>query len=207
MKSCPALIAASFLLTLSGCQEKKAGGDEAEISSGRDTTVANKVKLAADTGTITPMAERVATIGLLNKRNGQTREITLKPGEKFREGKVAISLRACEATAPWEPHPDQGAFVQIDILERPAGTQDAERWHRVFSGWLFRENPAANILQHPVYDVWVKQCNMSFPGDEKPLDRKSSAPAEESAESNADQSADGGNDGGATAPAAPSPAN
>jgi hypothetical protein len=50
----------------------------------------------------TPMAERVATLGFLNKRNGQTRDIELKPGQSIRLGRAIIRLRACERTAPWE---------------------------------------------------------------------------------------------------------
>jgi hypothetical protein len=33
---------------------------------------------------VTPMAERVAVLGLLNKRNGIVRDITLKPGQAIR---------------------------------------------------------------------------------------------------------------------------
>jgi hypothetical protein len=129
----------------------------------------------------TPMAERVAVVSLLNKRNGQTRDFELKPGESVRLGKVALFVRACERTAPWETYPDQGAFVRMAVFERPPGTNDSERWRWVFSGWLFKENPAANVLQHPVYDVWVKACKMSFPGEEP-------APGEDAASSGDDES-------------------
>ena len=46
--------------------------------------------------------ERVATLGLLNKRNGIARDITLRPGQSVRVGDVIVRLRACETTAPWE---------------------------------------------------------------------------------------------------------
>jgi hypothetical protein len=125
----------------------------------------------------TPMAERIAVLGLLNKRNGQTRDVELKPGEAIRFDKVVIRLRACEKTAPWENQPDEGAFVQLLVKERPPGTTEAERWRNVFSGWLFKENPAANVVEHPIYDVWVKACKMRFPGEETPLKDKSSEEA------------------------------
>ncbi len=114
----------------------------------------------------TPMADRVTVVALLNKRNDETRDFELKPGEAVRAGKVVIRVRACERTAPWETYPDQGAFVQVIVRERPRGTNNAERWGQIFSGWLFKENVAANIVQHPVYDVWVKECRMKFPGEE-----------------------------------------
>lgn len=125
----------------------------------------------------TPMAERVAVLGLLNKRNGQTRDIELKPGEAIRFGKVVVRLRACEKTAPWENYPDEGAFVQLIVNERPPGTTEAERWRTIFSGWLFKENPAANVVEHPIYDVWVKSCKMSFPGEEEAVEAEPEAAA------------------------------
>ena len=39
-------------------------------------------------------------------------------------------------------------------------------WRKVFSGWLFRNAPSLNVVEHPVYDVWVKDCAMRFPGEE-----------------------------------------
>ncbi|RZM05682.1 MAG: DUF2155 domain-containing protein, partial [Sphingomonas sp.] len=98
----------------------------------------------------TPMAERVAVIGLLNKRNGDTRDITLKPGQATRIGDVVLRLRACERTAPWEPEQLTGAFVQVVVR----GVD--KRWRRTFSGWLYKERPALNVVQHPIYDVWTK---------------------------------------------------
>ena len=50
----------------------------------------------------TPMEERVATIGLLNKRNNISQDLEMKPGEARRVGNVVVRLSACEKTAPWE---------------------------------------------------------------------------------------------------------
>lgn len=119
------------------------------------------VQPADEAGIGTPMEERVATLGLLNKRNNVSKDFELKPGESVEEGPVIIRLEACERTAPYEFPQDTGAFVQVDVLERG---QTSHR--RVFSGWLFKENPSLNIVEHPIYDVWVKDCAMSFPGDE-----------------------------------------
>jgi len=107
------------------------------------------------------MAERVATIGLLNKRNNVSRDFEISPGDMIEEGPVIVRLSACERTAPHEFPQETGAFVQVDVLER------GESEHtRIFSGWLFKENPSLNIVEHAVYDVWVKDCTMSFPGEE-----------------------------------------
>jgi hypothetical protein len=129
---------------------------------------------AQGSGPGTPMGERVATIGLLNKRNNISEEIEMKPGEARRIGDVVIRLSACERTAPWEDPPLTGAFVQVSVLTRSEGGGDPQ-WRRVFSGWLYKEAPAVNVVEHPIYDVWIKDCAMRFPGEESPVARSTGA--------------------------------
>ncbi len=105
----------------------------------------------------TPMADRVATLGLLNKRNGIARDITLKPGQSVRVGDVIVRLRACETTAPWEQEQLTGAFVQADLRGRD------DKWRRIFSGWLYKESPSLNVVESGLYDVWPKSCVMKHP--------------------------------------------
>lgn len=108
-------------------------------------------------GKETPMAERVATLGVLNKRNGLYRDLVMKPGEAVRIGDLVVRLKACETTAPWETEPYTGAFVQVIVH----GSGD--KWRKIFSGWLFKESPSLNVVEHPIYDVWTKACAMKHP--------------------------------------------
>ena len=108
-------------------------------------------------GKETPMAQRVATLGILNKRNGLYRDLVMKPGQAVRIGDLVVRLKACETTAPWETEPYTGAFVQVIVH----GSDD--KWRKVFSGWLFKESPSLNTVQHPIYDVWTKACAMKHP--------------------------------------------
>lgn len=113
----------------------------------------------------TPMAQRVATLGLLNKRNNITQDVKLRPGESRRVGDVIVRLATCERTAPWEPRAETGAFVQVLVQERAQAGEEPQ-WRGIFSGWLFRNSPSLNVVEHPIYDVWIKDCAMSFPGEE-----------------------------------------
>ncbi|MGZ2413000.1 hypothetical protein ACUXST_002442 [Sphingomonas sp. F9_3S_D5_B_2] len=106
---------------------------------------------------VTPMAQRVAVIAILNKRNSLVQNVALHPGQSVRWKDVVVRLRACETTAPWEPEKLTGAFVQVDVM-RPDRT-----FGRVFSGWLYKESPSLNTVEHPVYDVWPKSCVMTYP--------------------------------------------
>jgi len=103
------------------------------------------------------MAQRVAVLGILNKRNGIVQNVVLHPGQSARWKDVIVRLRACETTAPWEEEKLTGAFVQVDV-QRPD-----KKWGRVFSGWLYKESPSLNVVEHPVYDVWPKSCEMTYP--------------------------------------------
>jgi hypothetical protein len=188
MRALRAALLCGLTLALAACGGQGTAPAAKDSKAAKGKGAASNLPAAQGAQLGTPMAERVAVISLLNKRNGQTRDFELKPGESVRLGKVALFVRACERTAPWETYADQGAFVRMAVNERPPGTNDAERWRWVFSGWLFKENPAANVLEHPVYDVWVKACKMSFPGEEPAPGEVAEPGDEDKAPSNAPQS-------------------
>ena len=145
---------------------------------------------AAGQGGVTPMAQRVAVLGILNKRNGIVQNVTLRPGQSVRWKDAIVRLRACEKTAPWEEEQLTGAFIQLDV-QRPD-----DSWGRAFSGWVYKESPSLNVVEHPVYDVWPKSCAMTYPrGPPAPK-----APASSSNLSSARKS--GGASGEPTPPAA-----
>jgi hypothetical protein len=158
--------AVGLLLALGACSgggtvSNNSTSDEV-VTTGADSdktgdviTVGRDGKTVEDAA-LTPMKDRVAVLGILNKRNGEAREFKMKPGQAVRIGDVIVRLRACDKTAPWEADQLTGAFIQVDVLELD------KKWHRVHSGWLFAERPALNVVQHPIYDVWPKSCAMTF---------------------------------------------
>lgn len=154
----PILLAAPLILSaaLAGCGKNDV---PAANQTGPVKVEGAPIRTTADNALPgTPMAERTAVIGLLNKRNGLTRDLTMKPGEALRVGDAIVRLQACETTAPWENVQDVGAFVQLDVRSSADG-----KWRRNFSGWLFRDRPDRNVVQHAIYDVWVKSCAMEWP--------------------------------------------
>ena len=91
------LILLGGALVLAGCNsgdvpERKAKAKaEAEAEPETVDIPQNVTTLAPGT---TPMAQRVAVVGLLNKRNGISRDLTMKPGQALRAGDVVVRLRA-----------------------------------------------------------------------------------------------------------------
>jgi hypothetical protein len=168
----PSLFAAALPLVavaglLAGCSKDpgETKPDETELPKELAGELAKTPKPAVASDIGTPLEQRVATIGVLNKRNNLSQDLKLKPGEAKRLGNVIVKLAACERTAPWEKPPETGAFVQVLVQQR-ATVDEPLRWHRIFSGWLFKNSPSLNVVEHPIYDVWVKDCAMNFPGEE-----------------------------------------
>lgn len=77
-------------------------------------------------------------------------------GESIRFGTLEIITRQCDKRPP-EATPESAAFV--DIWELQAG----EAAVSVFRGWMFASSPAVSALEHPVYDVWVIDCENRTP--------------------------------------------
>ena len=195
MRASLALVAVAPLLLTAGCERAQQAGD------GNQAITIDVPRAASNVPGVTPMAERVAVLGLLNKRNGIVRDLTLRPGQAMRVKDITVRLRACETTAPWEQEKLTGAFVQVDRL-RPDG-----QWVRRFSGWLYKESPSLNVVEDPVYDVWPKSCTMSWPGGPA----APAAPAPSSSRSSASNSgggsaSDGEPSGNTTEPAPPTEA-
>ena len=203
MKRAFALVAVALLASCGGNADDQAG---AEAAQGAGSAAAKAAGAATVESGATPIDQRVATIGLLNKRNNLTQDLVLKSGESRRVGNVTVKLSVCERTKPWEKPEEEGAFVQVFVEER-ASSREKLAWRKVFSGWLFKNSPSLNVVEHPVYDVWLKSCAMKFPGEEeKPkasASSRSAAKASGSASATPAPSASAASPEPSAAPAAP----
>ncbi|HET9018509.1 MAG TPA: DUF2155 domain-containing protein [Acetobacteraceae bacterium] len=89
-----------------------------------------------------------ARLILLDKISAQPRAVTVKVGQSVGFGALTIAVRACQVRPPDVP---QDATAFLDITDGHAGMPG-------FHGWMFADEPAANMLEHPVYDVRVAGC-------------------------------------------------
>jgi hypothetical protein len=95
------------------------------------------------------LAARSVTLRGLDTLNGETRDMTLAPGETARFGQLEIVVETCRV--PREaPGTDAYAFLRITDLRESQPR---------FSGWMFASSPALSALDHPRYDVWVLSCS------------------------------------------------
>lgn len=91
------------------------------------------------------------TLQGLDKQTGRVFIIDAPLGKTIEFGTLKIVVKHCEK-APLDDRQESMAFVVISE-EKPVGTLQ-----NLFSGWMFATSPALSAMDHPTYDVWVKEC-------------------------------------------------
>ena len=90
-----------------------------------------------------------ADLLVLDKVNAKSSGITLKVGQAADNASLSVSLRACSVRPPDQP---QDAAAYLDIRDSRPGAPG-------FHGWMFSNEPAVNMLEHPVYDLRLVGCH------------------------------------------------
>lgn len=100
---------------------------------------------------------KVAVFAALNKVTARISTLEIPLGSEQKFGALTIIPKICTTQPPTEP-PSTKSF--IEVKERKLnGSQ-----HRLFSGWVFAENPGIHAVEHPVYDVWLTNCKIPVAG-------------------------------------------
>lgn len=111
---------------------------------------------------------RTAVLQGLDKVTARVTTLEADLGDVVRFGTLEVIVRHCDKRPP-EETPESAAF--LDVWEVRPG----EAAMGLFRGWMFASSPGLNALEHPVYDVWLKDCANKISSSED------SSPAETSA--------------------------
>lgn len=87
----------------------------------------------------------------LNKVTARISAIRVPVGGAVRFGTLEITAHRCLKRPP-EETPESSALFEIREVRAGEGARV------LFRGWMFSSSPALSALEHPVYDVWVKDC-------------------------------------------------
>ena len=87
----------------------------------------------------------------LDKVTARVTTIEAQLNQPVRFGTLEIVARRCFKRPP-EESPESAAFLEIREV------REGEPPQQLFVGWMFASSPALSALEHPVYDVWVKDC-------------------------------------------------
>lgn len=97
------------------------------------------------------MENGVAVFAALDKVTARISRFEVPLNETVKFGALKVTPRICFSRPPTEP-PKTTSFVEVDEIL----LDGAEK--RIFTGWMFAESPGLNAVEHPVFDVWLTDC-------------------------------------------------
>lgn len=97
------------------------------------------------------IANPVAEFSGIDKITGRIITFDVYIDETVQFGALQVTPRVCYSR-PEAEEPKTDSFVEVDEI-----TLD-RKIRRIFTGWMFAESPGLNAVEHPIYDVWLKQC-------------------------------------------------
>ena len=91
---------------------------------------------------------KTATIGILNKITAKVSTVEIGLGQEKSIYNLLISNKACHISMP-EEKPLVAVYLLIKDIKSNTN----------FTGWMIKDLTSVSSLEHPLYDVWVKNCN------------------------------------------------
>lgn len=88
----------------------------------------------------------------LDKETARIQTFGGKVGSVVSFRTLEIAIRRCQKTPP-QLKPEKAAFLQIYDVD-----PETKKKKLVFSGWMFASSPALSAMDHPTYDIWVRDC-------------------------------------------------
>ena len=96
---------------------------------------------------------RVAVFSGIDKITGRIITFDVYVDETVQFGALQVTPRVCYSR-PITEKPKTTSFLEVDEI-----TLD-RKIRRIFTGWMFADSPGLNAIEHPVYDIWLKDCKM-----------------------------------------------
>jgi hypothetical protein len=119
----------------------------------------------------------VAIFAALDKVTARTSKFEVPLNQTVKFGALKVTPRVCYSRPPTE-QPKTTSFVEVDEIELDGKEK------RIFSGWMFAESPGLNAVEHPVFDVWLTDCqkpndSAAQQGGQPPTQAGTAAPDEQ----------------------------
>ena len=107
--------------------------------------------LAATAGAAERLDNRVAVFSALDKVTATIKTLEIPINETVQFGALKVTPRVCYSRPPTE-QPKTTTFVEVDEVQLDGNQK------RIFTGWMFAQSPGLNAVEHPVFDVWLTDC-------------------------------------------------
>jgi hypothetical protein len=100
---------------------------------------------------------QVAVFAALDKVTARIQPLEVPLGKTATFGALKITPRVCYTRPPTE-EPITSSFVEVQEVQ----LDNTEK--RIFTGWMFAQNPGVHAVEHPVFDVWLTNCKIPSGG-------------------------------------------
>ena len=97
--------------------------------------------------------KKYTKIKILDKISSKNVSLELKNGENIKYADLQIKSIKCKHSE-FDDDPEITAYVQVKDLSNKKNDEVF-----VFNGWMFSSSPSINPFDHPVYDIWLTDCN------------------------------------------------
>ena len=97
------------------------------------------------------IANKSALFSGLDKITGRIITFDAAIGETVQFGALQVTPRVCYTRPPTETS-NTDAFIEVDEVTLQGDVK------RIFTGWMFASSPGLHAVEHPIYDVWLKDC-------------------------------------------------
>ena len=100
-----------------------------------------------------PIPGQVVVFQILDKITTKVMNFEVPVSDNVNFESLIIEIYACHTNPPEEIPED---FVLLKIFDNI----DVENSKLIYQGWMISSSPAATPLEHPLYDLWLKDCKI-----------------------------------------------
>ena len=93
--------------------------------------------------------EMLVTLNILNKITANVEQIKIKLKENYEYDYLEIYAIECYLSDKYEK---TEKAVYLNIYNREIN-------EKIFNGWMLKTLPSISSLEHPIYDIWIEDCN------------------------------------------------
>ena len=93
--------------------------------------------------------EILVTLKILNKITANVEQIEIKLKENYEYDYLEIYAIDCYLSDKYEK---TEKAVYLNIYNREIN-------EKIFNGWMLKTLPSISSLEHPIYDIWIEDCN------------------------------------------------
>ncbi len=101
-----------------------------------------------------PIEGYAVNLQILDKITSQIKTIEINVNDTYNFGTLKIEIYACYKRPPEEIPED---FILLKIFD----TLQDNNLEKAYQGWMISSSPATTPFEHPIYDVWMKECKIN----------------------------------------------